>query len=61
MNDNITRMRDAKMLADALRRSASGTREHEFVLRIRRSFREWGTLTAAMRHALNPGITAISS
>jgi hypothetical protein len=61
LNDNLNRLRDAKMLADAMRRSAPGTREHDFVSRIRRSFHQWGSLTPAMRHALNPSLITASS
>jgi hypothetical protein len=51
--NNITRMRDAKLLADALNDAEPDTTRHEFVLRLRRSFHTWGSLTPAMRAALS--------
>jgi hypothetical protein len=58
---NITRLRDAKLIVDALRTSEPDTTRHEFVLRLRRSFHEWGSLTSAMREALRPALIASSS
>jgi hypothetical protein len=49
---NLTRLRDAKLLIDALRHVEHGSTRHEFLLRLRRSFRAWGSLTPAMREAL---------
>jgi hypothetical protein len=43
---------DAWLLNRALRQCPPDTTRHEFVLRLRRSFREWGSLTTAMREAL---------
>jgi hypothetical protein len=52
-------MRDAKMIADALDDADPARRA--FVLRLRRSFHTWGSLTTSMREALRPDIIASSS
>jgi hypothetical protein len=50
--DRKTTMRDVKLITTALKHADPGTARYEFVLRIRRSFRMNGTLTTAMREAL---------
>jgi hypothetical protein len=50
--DRITTMRDAKLVAGALERAEPGSARHEFILRLRRSFHQFGSLTTAMREAL---------
>lgn len=50
--NNIDRLRDAKLIMDALRISEPESARHDFVLRLRRSFHQWGSLTRAMREAL---------
>src|SRR5258708_550319 len=45
MTDNIDRLRDAVLLVAALRRAEPESARHEFVQRLRRSYREWGSLT----------------
>jgi hypothetical protein len=50
--DRLARIRDAQILLDAFKDTEPGTDRHEFLLRLRRSFREWGSLTCAMRAAL---------
>jgi hypothetical protein len=52
--NHIDRLRDAKLLVDAMRRTRQGTQRHDFLLRMQRSFREWGSLTPAMRESLRP-------
>jgi hypothetical protein len=59
--NNLDRWRDAKLLVDALRHEAPGSTRHDFVLRLRRSFHQFGGLTASMREALRPTLTASSS
>jgi hypothetical protein len=48
----IDTMKDAKLLAEALRRTTGDPKRREFVLRLQRSFRTWGSLTPSMREAL---------
>lgn len=43
-------MRDANLIRLALKRSHPS--RHDFILRLRKSFREFGSLTPAMREAL---------
>jgi hypothetical protein len=50
--DRLARIRDAQILLDAFKDTEPGTERHEFLMRIRRSFREWGSLTTAMRASL---------
>jgi hypothetical protein len=49
---NIRRMRDAKLLRDALLNVDPGSAREAFLLRLRRSFHQWGSLTCAMREAI---------
>jgi hypothetical protein len=53
---NLTRLRDAKLLVDAMRACDDASR-YEFLLRLQRSYRQFGSLTSAMRSS----ITASSS
>jgi len=55
-NDNLNRLRDAKLITDAMR-NCPDARRLEFLRRLQRSYRTWGSLTPSMRHAL----TATSS
>ena len=48
--DRITVMRDAKLIAHALKYADADRRD--FILRLRRSFHQFGSLTTAMREAL---------
>ena len=61
MNDNLTRMKDAKLLLDAMRRTCPGTRRHDFLVRLQRSFHEWGELTPVMRDTIRPRLSMPSS
>jgi hypothetical protein len=45
-------MHDDWLLHRALRHAEPRSSRHEFVLRLQRSFRAWGSLTPAMREAL---------
>lgn len=56
--NNITRMRDAKLIRVALKRDPC---RREFILRLRKSFHQFGSLTTAMREALRPTLIAGSS
>jgi hypothetical protein len=52
-SNRITIMRDAALIAAALERVEAGSvARHEFILRLRRSFHQFGSLTTAMREAL---------
>lgn len=50
--DRIAAMKDAKLISDALKRAERGSSREAFVLRLRKSFRTWGSLTPAMRESL---------
>ena len=43
---------DATLIADALAGCPPETDRHRFILRLRKSFHQWGSLTPAMREAL---------
>jgi hypothetical protein len=49
--NRIDTMKDAALIAKALARTPAGPRR-EFVLRLQRSFRQFGSLTPSMRQAL---------
>jgi hypothetical protein len=51
--DKLDRLRDAKILVAAIVRHPPESTRHEFVRRIQRSYRKYGTLTEAMRVALS--------
>jgi hypothetical protein len=46
------RLRDAALIQAALRHAEPGSPRQAFILRLRKSFRKWGSLTTAMREAL---------
>jgi hypothetical protein len=46
------RLRDAWLLTRALRQCPPASTRREFLLRLRRSFRQFGSLTPAMREAI---------
>jgi hypothetical protein len=48
--DRVTVMRDAQLIANALKYADADRRD--FILRLRRSFHQFGSLTTAMREAL---------
>ena len=60
-SNKLDRLRDAKLLVEAIQRVNPTSTRHEFLRRIQRSYRRWGTLTPAMREALRSGIAATSS
>jgi hypothetical protein len=45
-------LRDAALIQAALRQAEPGSSREAFILRLRKSFRTWGSLTTAMRAAL---------
>jgi hypothetical protein len=53
----IERLRDAKLIVDAIVRHPPDTPRHAFVRRLQKSYREYGSLTEAMRLALTPPST----
>jgi len=61
MTGNIDKMRDVRLIIDALAEAYPGSARYDFVLRLRKSFYQWGSLTTAMREALRPDLITGSS
>jgi hypothetical protein len=50
--DKLARLRDARLLVAAIQDITPGTTRHDFIRRIQRSYRKFGSLTPAMRETL---------
>ena len=57
--DKLDRLRDAKLLVEAIRCVHPTSDRHAFLRRIQRSYRKFGSLTPSMREALTPSSSGL--